>query len=327
MVKGLSNNGSNCFINTCLQVLLQTHQLNFLHSCSVNNNNETDMFVLDAWKDLVSEYNNQKISVINPGLFIRIIRRCSKIKGNVIFSRNQQNDVSEFLLFMIECFHNSICGPSVMVARKPITKVAGNVWEILNQQTTNYSEINDLFYGISVKEIISPTTRSIKSIKSEQFFILDLPICQTDSVSIYDCFEILTKKELLTGENKWYNEKTKKKEEVEIQNTFFKLPDILVITLGRFSDYSRIKNKQLVTFPLTNLNIQPYCHPESNNHSKYELYAICNHIGNNINSGHYNAYLKSKNNWFICDDENIIPISSQDLCTSDTYCLFYRSIF
>mgnify|MGYP000324093702 CR=1 FL=1 len=98
MVKGLSNNGSNCFINTCLQVLLQTHQLNFLHSCSVNNNHETDIFVLDAWKDLVSEYNNQKISVVNPGLFIRIIRRCAKIKGNQMWITKDAIDLGSDIL-------------------------------------------------------------------------------------------------------------------------------------------------------------------------------------------------------------------------------------
>jgi len=326
MVKGLLNNGSNCFVNSCLQVLLRTHQLDFLQYCTTNNKNETDNFVLDAWNDFVSDYNNSKLSIVNPGLFIRIIHRCAKLKGNVIFSRNQQNDVSEFLMFMIECFHNSIYGPSMMVAPKPKTKVSSNVWDMLNQQTKNYSEIIDLFYGISVKEIISPTTNTVKSIKSEQFFILDLPICKGESVSIYDCLDLFTKKELLSGENKWYNEKTKKKEEVEIQNTLFRLPDILVITLGRFSENSRIKNKQIVTFPLTNLNLEPYCHPESNKHSKYELYAICNHIGNDITGGHYNAFLKSKHNWILCDDEHVTKLNIQDLCTSETYCLFYRSI-
>jgi len=46
--------------------------------------------------------------VISPGKFITTIQKVAKLKDVDIFTGFAQNDVSEFLLFIIDCFHNTL---------------------------------------------------------------------------------------------------------------------------------------------------------------------------------------------------------------------------
>ena len=56
----------------------------------------------------------------------------------------------------------------------------------------------------------------------------------------------------------------------------------------------------------------------------YDLYAICNHVGN-MSRGHYTACCKSPadGNWYMFDDIHVQPIPDEELCTPGTYMLFY----
>ena len=56
----------------------------------------------------------------------------------------------------------------------------------------------------------------------------------------------------------------------------------------------------------------------------YDLYGICNHIGN-LNGGHYTSFIKTANKeWVHFNDANIYKITTTDLITPMSYCLFYR---
>jgi ubiquitin carboxyl-terminal hydrolase 4/11/15 len=75
----------------------------------------------------------------------------------------------------------------------------------------------------------------------------------------------------------------------------WRLPEILVVHLKRFS-YSRyMKNKldTFVNFPIHDLNMSKYVKLTSrgDQHPMYELYAVINHYGG-LGGGHYSAYAK-----------------------------------
>ena len=46
---------------------------------------------------------------ISPGGFVGAVQKVAHIKDRVIFTGWAQNDLTEFLQFVTECFHNSIC--------------------------------------------------------------------------------------------------------------------------------------------------------------------------------------------------------------------------
>ena len=58
---------------------------------------------------------------------------------------------------------------------------------------------------------------------------------------------------------------------------------------------------------------------------KYELYAVCNHIGN-VYMGHYTAFVKNaKGNWLHFNDQTVENVDlPSEVITPMAYCLFYR---
>jgi hypothetical protein len=60
--------------------------------------------------------------------------------------------------------------------------------------------------------------------------------------------------EILEGENAWYNEATKQKENIRKSIKFWSFPTILVIDLKRFTSNGR-KDQRHVSFPITDLDL------------------------------------------------------------------------
>ena len=65
----------------------------------------------------------------------------------------------------------------------------------------------------------------------------------------------------------------------------------------------------------------------SNNYC-YKLYAVINHTGTNLNSGHYYAYIRSSDNlWFLIDDENCRNVAASEVIGhSEALILFYAKL-
>lgn len=59
--------------------------------------------------------------------------------------------------------------------------------------------------------------------------------------------------------------------------------------------------------------------------AKYSLYAVVNHEGRSIDSGHYTSIVRhSKNYWVKCDDLNLTPFNIDKVLSSEGYLLFYH---
>ena len=90
------------------------------------------------------------------------------------------------------------------------------------------------------------------------------------------------------------NEKSKKKESATKKISFFwSLPNNLIIVLKRFNNNNK-KNKEMIDFPINNLDLTKYVIGYDNKSYKYDLYGICNHSGGTL-GGHYTAYVKNAN--------------------------------
>jgi ubiquitin C-terminal hydrolase len=190
-----------------------------------------------------------------------------------------------------------------------------------------YSEIMDMFYGVYVSEIISKNDSIHHVLKPESFFILDLPIVNETGMAttIYDCFEMYTKPEILQGDNAWFNEKTGEKEDIKKQISFWNFPKVMVITFKRFSPDGQQKMNSLINFPLENLDLSRYVRGYNKESYIYDLYGICNHVGG-VMGGHYTAFVRnSENQWLHCNDSNVNMVQDpQSIITPMAYSLFYR---
>ncbi|KAL0436235.1 UNVERIFIED_CONTAM: Ubiquitin carboxyl-terminal hydrolase 8 [Sesamum radiatum] len=150
-----------------------------------------------------------------------------------------------------------------------------------------------------------------------------------ESVSLYKCLEAFLKEEPLGPDDMWYCPVCKKHCQASKKLDLWRLPEILVIHLKRFS-YSRfLKNKleTYVDFPTHDLDLSSYIAKKGGQSShRYILYAISNHYGS-MGGGHYTAFVHhGGDQWYDFDDSHVSPVSEDKIKTSAAYVLFYRRV-
>tara|TARA_Y100000816_G_scaffold289561_1_gene276254 strand:+ start:2048 stop:3088 length:1041 start_codon:yes stop_codon:yes gene_type:complete len=330
---GLVNMGNTCFINTCIQMLSHTYELNdFLNkkTYSAHLNDNMDAKLLSEWDELRCLMWSQNC-IIEPGKFIQCIHSVAEEKDRDIFSSYSQEDVSEFLLFIVDCFHTGISRPVTMSVQGNVKnntdKLAIKVYDMIkNNYSKEYSEIWNIFYGTHVSEIYSLKKKNkIISQIPEPFFTISLSIPPNNVYpSIYDCFDNHVKGEILSGDNGRLNEETGEKEDVVKRITYWGFPTVLCIDLKRF-DITGRKKQIPVNFPLEKLDLRKYVCGYNKESYIYDLYGVCNHSGVS-NGGHYTGYVKNANgHWYEFNDTKVTRIEdTSKIVSPKAYCLFYR---
>jgi len=331
-LSGLANLGNTCFINACMQVISHTYELNiFLEKETYKKKlkNKPESALILEWDNLRKLMWNANC-VISPGKFIKTIQKVAQIKGMTIFTGYSQNDLPEFLLFIIDCLHNSLSREIKMtISGKPendTDKIAIMCFEMIkNMYSKEYSEIWNIFYAVHVSEISNLETGEKIKQTPEPYFMIDLPIPENNkSPSLIDCFNYYVQGEVLEGDNAWYNENTREKINIRKKILFWSFPNILVIDFKRFNTVFQ-KNQILITFPLDDLDLSDYVIGYKKNIYKYELYGVCNHSGSTM-GGHYTSYVKNANGkWYYFNDTSVSEVSVIDTIISPkAYVLFYR---
>jgi len=332
---GLENLGNTCFLNTCMQVLSNTYELNaLLDSANCANQMKTDIpesEILVEWNDLRKVMWSGN-GIISPKRFVHNVQQIARKKDRELFTGFVQNDLPEFMQFFMECIHCSISRKVNMkisgAPMNPTDKLAIQCYNMLSTTYSNeYSEIMEMYYGIYMSEIISKSSNECYNVKPESYFILDLPIQDSNYVAknLYDCFNLFTKPEILDGENAWFNENTGKKEDIKKQISFWNFPSILIITLKRFSPCGRRKMNVPIDYPLENLDLSSYVRGYNQSTYKYDLFGVCNHMGG-VSGGHYTAFVRNADaKWIHYNDRNVELVEDpRQIVSPLAYCLIYR---
>ncbi|XP_070594162.1 ubiquitin carboxyl-terminal hydrolase 19 isoform X1 [Erythrolamprus reginae] len=155
--------------------------------------------------------------------------------------------------------------------------------------------------------------------------------------TLEQCLNLFTKPEVLAPEEAWYCPKCKQHREASKQLMLWRLPNILIIQLKRFSFRSfiwRDKINDMVDFPVRSLDLSKFCIGQKDEQQlpMYDLYAVINHYGGMI-GGHYTAYARlpsDKNSqrsdvgWRLFDDSTVTTVDESQVVTRYAYVLFYR---
>ncbi|XP_012569950.1 ubiquitin carboxyl-terminal hydrolase 10-like isoform X2 [Cicer arietinum] len=150
-----------------------------------------------------------------------------------------------------------------------------------------------------------------------------------EAISLFSCLEAFLTEEPLGPDDMWYCPRCKEHRQATKKLDLWKLPEILVFHLKRFS-YSRyLKNKldTFVNFPIHNLDLTKYVKTKDGQSYVYNLYAISNHYGG-LGGGHYTAYAKliDENKWYHFDDSHVSPVNEAEIKSSAAYVLFYQRV-
>jgi len=269
-LSGLANMGNTCYVNACLQMLSHTYELNDFLSKNggeyrLRLNHKVDSVLLHEWDKLrVMLWSGN--CIISPGGFVSSMQKIAKLKRMDLFSGFQQNDVAEFIGFLLDCFHNALAREVEMkvrgVARNATDRAAQECYQMMaSMYKKQYSEVLNIFYGVHVS-IIEPlqTMQTMQtaanpvalSTKPEPFCILNvsIPAAKTPNavVTLFDCLDHHCAPEVLSGENAWFNEATGQKQDVYKRLSFWSLPNVLIVVLKRrrfFKIRTRLQSEEL----------------------------------------------------------------------------------
>ncbi|KAJ1922331.1 Ubiquitin carboxyl-terminal hydrolase 11 [Mycoemilia scoparia] len=182
-----------------------------------------------------------------------------------------------------------------------------------------------------------------------------IPESEIPRVTIQDCFNGFTSKEQVSG---WVCDNCKSPQDAVKQLNLWRLPQYLIVHFNRF-EYQNLetltKNDTFIEFPLHDLDLTRFALGNQGMFSSgrkliYDLYAVCNHYGS-VNNGHYTAFAKKRiktqssteggghdiakgihnifhphytEKWYEFDDDSVLPITTDRVCTSSAYFLLYR---
>tara|TARA_X000000368_G_scaffold412024_1_gene397752 strand:+ start:2538 stop:3575 length:1038 start_codon:yes stop_codon:yes gene_type:complete len=329
---GLANLGNTCYLNSCMQLLSHCYAFNeFIDKLDTTTLNKIDDSVLlIEWINLKKLMWSQNC-IISPARYVKTVQKLSHNKNIELFSGFAQNDLPEFLVFIIDSFHNSLKRKVQMsitgTSHNKTDELAKECFNMIKTMYSNtYSELLNLFYGIHVSLLHSKKNNNILSIKPEPFCLIDLPIPENIySCDINDCLDLYVSKEILSGDNAWYNEKTSQKEDVTKCINFWSFPEILIISFKRFNNNNK-KINTIVNTKINNLDLSKYVIGYDKESYKYDLFGICNHSGGCL-GGHYTAFIKNANDkWYHFNDTSVSEINENNIITNKGYCYFYKKI-
>ncbi|KAG7439780.1 cysteine proteinase [Guyanagaster necrorhizus] len=166
-------------------------------------------------------------------------------------------------------------------------------------------------------------------------------------ISLQDCLDEFTKEERLSEDDLWYCPKCKKHQQASKKFDIWRVPDVLVVHLKRFSNNRTLRDKidSFVDFPVEGLDLTAMAGErtaakrlvdngvtmdtlELGNLDEplvYDLFGVDEHMGG-LGGGHYRAYAMNHltDLWHHFDDSYVTVARATDAVNANAYLLFYR---
>lgn len=338
--------GVSCYMVSIMHILQQLPSFidfisKYKYQKYIKTQNKCVLHELSRAINLSLSNDNIRIS---PDTFKKLVGTKNSIWGML-----EQQDSQEFYTFIINTIEEE-CGTKV--SHIPISNNDNNdnnVNNILLQliaksyiqksESIDYSPIKEMFIGYLISNIqcvhcntVSPSFESFVTLP------LSIPVNKNtghdDVFRLEYCLQNFVSSEQLDIHNKINCDMCGIKNQSSKIIQFWKAPTILVIQLKRFvvNNYgvqtSKITNS--VLYPIENLNIIDYFHPDSpyKTNTQYNLIGINCHYGS-IHGGHYVSVVKNNynNEWYLFDDSNEVQLLDKNILQDkNAYLLFYHKI-
>ena len=288
---------------------------------------------------------NMERQAFNPTKFHNVINEL-----NSLFQNNENIELKEFLNYFILKLHDELNTKKDNLSNYPdqdnkemqMKNANDSLVDFLKSFTEkNNSIISKTIYGIS-KYIFycNQCQNSFYNYHcySHLFFnlenVLDYKINRYHKedveLNLIDCLDYYQKSETLRGDDGIFCPFCKIQTESTSIKNIYSTKNVIIFILGRNSGNKF--NQTFVNFEET-LNLRDYVEYKKEgekNREKFFLGGVVNYyLGNDENSGTYNAYVRmgKKNDWYCYDDENVYSVTFDDIKNNGfPVVLFYHKL-
>ncbi len=324
-VFGLDNLGLTCYLNTTLQCLFSCD--GFIHNIMNQNCDPAQILTVSLKNILINDRRKGVKSLIRT-----LMQRVN------YFRFLQHNDINEFITLFFDHFNMEVYNYNRLDIQPVKRNLNGTALSVFlskaNKSWYNFVKnehtwFNNLCTGQLVQQIICGNCNKIHH-NFETFRVLDveLPPDDVSNFSLEYCINKFFEKQLINddanddaNDDKWICDQCKCAKKSIKSCKIVRTPPMFVISLKRFrvnsSGTNWTKNKRHVKIPDA-IDLNDF---SVNYNENFELRAVANHMGS-MNGGHYNAYCKRNNDWFLIDDEDTRKVNSfQD---TNAYTVFFQ---
>ncbi|CAZ83420.1 unnamed protein product [Tuber melanosporum] len=243
--------------------------------------------------------------------------------------RHEQQDAQEFLRCSLERMQDELASEQIEEEDTIVQTVFGGIlWnKIICHSCSEYTIKPDPFLDLSlvIPEQLSPVTKGdVRSSTLEECLNLFATTEELEGspppASVPAPTNGTTRSCLSCGSEAAFSKSI----------AFGVLPHVLCIHLKRFRWRThkirggKQKVDTHVRFPLAGLDMGAWCERDVDSPILYDLYAVVVHQGTGANFGHYVAYTKHQEEWWLLDDDRITKVPSESVAKSKAYLLFYK---
>lgn len=292
---GLHNLGNSCFLNSVLQCLAYTPGLEKLSNSLPNV--------------ILENCSGKSCFLYHFGQLCKALRRLPIAAPHIFFANMRQissdmecgvqQDAHEYLFALLNHFDDECRAPK-------------------ENKAATYDTPVDSFFGGLFRETKICARCGHNDQTTSKFYDITLPL---DADTLDGCFESFMKPRNV-GSN-YICEHCKQAGTCSTRTKFADTPNILIITMMRFTATVN-KDERQVDFGL-NIDLKEFV--EDGVEHFYELFAVINHSGHQVNRGHFTCFVKCNGgSWYNCDDTKITKDTAQNVLDSKPYVLFYKRV-
>jgi ubiquitin C-terminal hydrolase len=145
---------------------------------------------------------------------------------------------------------------------------------------------------------------------------------EQEDLNLDSLLQKMCKSETIEKSQGWRCETCKSVQEASKTDRIYSIGSYFIIQLKRFTDNGKIT--KMVEYPIDNLNMRPYLHPNVTGPQNYSLQAVILHIGS-LDNGHYSCISRSSDGatWINHDDERLRGVDLDLVVDSNAYILVY----